>query len=341
MDSDSIIQYSVLLLFLIIGGAWFAGAEISLASVNRLRIKGYADDGDKRARRVMYIINNFDKALTTVLICNNVMLIGCASIATLLTTNLFGEQYVGYSTIITTVVVFLLCEMIPKCFGKDCSERVALSTAPLLYWVIKIMTPITFLFTQLSKLISKIFANKQTEPTVTEEELYDIIETIVEEGALEEEKGELVQSALEFSERTVKDILTPWQNVVKVTPETDNAEILDIVLRNRHSRLPVVDSGDNAVGILHVRRFLKEYLKGPSKPKLYRIMSPVHFVKDDIPIDDLLPDMSRNKTHLLVVSDSQGATLGIVTVEDILEELVGEIYDEEDAVHGTIAEVLQ
>ncbi len=335
MDDGSTIRYFILLFFLLLGGAYFAGTEISLAGVNRIRIMSYADDGNERAKRVLYILGNFDQALTTILIGNNLVHIGFAALLTYMVTRLWGTGAVAYSTIVSTVVVFLFAEMIPKYFAKTFNERFALTVAGSLIFLMKIMLPVSFLFTRITRLLSSPFTrHKVEEPTITEDELQEIVDTIAQEGVLDEEKSELVQSALEFAWQTTQDILIPWSDVLTVSTLMPEEEIIKTIKGNTPSRLPVLDINGNVIGVLQIRKYLKAYIKkqpGESL-RLRSIMDDVSFVRSDTPIDDLLPEMSKNKTHLSVVLDTEGKTLGILTVEDILEELVGEIYDEEDTV---------
>ena len=330
MDDGSPIGYLVAILAFIIGGAYFAATEIALASVNRIRMMSYADDGNRRAKRVLYILDHFDKALTTILIGNNIMHISCASMATLMATKLWGLSYVTLTTIVTTLAVFLLAEMIPKRFAKTNSERFSLAVAGSLMFFMKVLGPLAFVFSAISKFASKPFKkNQEEEPTVTEDELYDIIESIPEESGIDEEKAELMQSALEFSDTFVREVLTPWDRVVKLKLNMSGSEAMEVIKGDIHSRLPVIDDDGNPVGMVQIRKFLKARYKDASVC-VNDIMDDIHFVNDDIAIDDLLTAMSNDKTHFSVVLDKDGRTIGIVTIEDILEELVGEIYDEDD-----------
>lgn len=330
MDDGSPIGYIAAIILLILGGAFFAATETSLASVNRIRMMSYADDDNKRAKRVLYILDHFDKALTTILVGNNIMHISCASIATVMANRLWGVDAVTATTFVVTFVVFFAAEMVPKRIAKACSERIALGVAGPLLFLMRALAPVTFVFSKLSALAGKPFRHQEEEePTVSEDDLYDIIGSISDEGELDDEKSELVQSALEFSDTRVREALTPWSKVVTVSCEMSDKEILRVIEENVHSRLPVLDAEGNIIGMLQIRRYLKAHLADPAvRPG--DAMDDVHFVKEDMPIDDLLTDMSRNKTHFSVVLDAAGNTLGIITVEDILEELVGEIYDEDD-----------
>lgn len=330
----------ILFCLLILAGGYFAGAEISLASVNKIRIAGQADDGDKKSKRVQYILDNFNKALTTLLIGNNIAHIGCSAIATTMTYQLLQEHtnwpawIQTASTLLTTVVVFLFSEMVPKCFAKDCNEAFAKNIAGSLIFLMKVLTPVSFFFTLLGDLLSRPFLKRTTvQPTVTEEELHDIIETVVQEGEIDEDTGDLIQSALEFSDSKVREVFTPWKNVITVHNGMTPDEIVTAIKETSFTRLPVTDTDGKVIGTLNIRNYLRAYLKDGA-PDLQALITAPHFVQQGTPVDELLESMSRHRVHLAVVLTSKGDTLGIITMEDILEELVGEIYDEEDVKGG-------
>ena len=329
--------YYLLLVLLILGGGYFAATELAFASVSKMRLKNHADNGDVRARKAMYIVNHFDKALTTLLIGNNLMHIGCASLATLIATSLWGKQSLTSSTIGITIIVFLISEMLPKSFAKSHSESFVLSVAPSLRFFMRIFTPVSILFTGISRLASKLFIRKK-EPTVTEDELYDIIENIKEEGTLEPNKSKLIHSALEFNDITVQDVLTSRVDMVALDVDSTPEETLELIRTHKYSRLPVYEEHvDNIIGILQIRKYLKGYLKEKNETQLRPLLDEPHFIHKSIKIDNLLEEMSAGKLHMSVVTDDYGGTMGIITVEDILEELVGEIWDEDDDVSEALA----
>ena len=333
MDDGSPIRYLVYIFLFILGGAYFASAEMSLASVNRIRMMTYADGDDKRAKRVLFILNRFDQALATILIGSNLMQTCCAALATLLVTKLWGVGALAYSTVIVTVVLSFFGELIPKRYAKDCNERMALGVSASMLLLMRVMAPISFVFRKFNAIISKPFERATAEPTVTEDELYDIIESIVEEGELEREEGELAQNALDFSYTTAREVCTPWSRTVKLSVGMHSDQILQTIQDSIHSRFPVIGAGGNIVGVLQMRNYLKAYIIDRSVT-LSQVMDDARFVQGELPIDDLLAVMSNNQTHMAIVLDGEGNTLGIVTMEDILEELVGEIYDEDDTEGG-------
>jgi len=338
MDGDSWIQI-ILLVLLILGAAYCAASEIAYASINKIRVKNYADNGDKRAKTAMYISNNFDQALTTILIGNNLTHIGFASLATLISTQLWGIESVKYTTIVSTVVVFLISEMIPKSYAKTNSVKFALVVSGSLLALMKIFSPVASLFTFISRGLSKFFPEEQ-EPAITEEEFYDIIKTVQEEGVLDRGKQELVHSALDFDVITVGDIFTAREDIVALDIDSTKEEILDKIKTQKYSRLPVYKGNiDNIIGILQTRKFLKRYIIHDIFDVQSLLLEP-HFVSKKAPVDDLLKEMSSKKLHMSIVIDDCQKALGIVTVEDILEELVGEIWDEDDVVNEECIKLL-
>ncbi len=338
---DSPAMYLIAILVLLLLAGYFAGTEIALASVNRIRVANRAENGDRKAGRILYVLDHFDKALTTLLIGNNVTHAGVATLATVFTYSLFDsieampDYAVTVSTVISTVVVFYLGEMVPKAFAKACNEKFARFACGPLIFLMKVLTPVSLFFSAISKLASAPFKKKAGEtPTVTEDELYDIIETYVEENDIDKETEELVQNAIEFSESTVKDVMTPWFDVVKVAEDAPADEVVALIRGCTFSRLPVVDEGGKVIGTLSMRTYLKRYLKDPAVSVKEVMASPV-FIEDSTPVDDLLATLSAERTHIAYVR-AEDSILGIITVEDILEELVGEIYDEEELIGGEV-----
>lgn len=313
---------------LLIGAAYSATAESAFSAMNKIRIKSYADDGDKRAKNAMYISNNFDRALTTLLIGNNITHIACASIATLVATNIWGGGAITWSTLVTTAIVFLFSEMLPKAFANEHSDAAALACSGSLRFFMKILKPVALFFTAISNVFKKIFKTNE-EPSVTEEELYDIIDTIEAEGVIDEEQSDLLQSALDFDDTTVADVMTMRDDINFIDIHAPMEEILEKIKQTKYSRLPVCDrTVDKILGIMQVRVFLKNYIKSP-KVNIRELLIAPFYVKKDRKIDDLLGEMSRRKSYMAIVRD-KNHTAGLVTIEDFLEELVGEIWDEDD-----------
>ncbi len=343
MGSDSIPLW-IIFFVCVVGGAYFAATESSFSAVNRIKIKALADDGNKRAQGVMHILNKFDKALTTLLLGNNVTKIAGAAVFTILATDIFRERFnksdefldsFAFSmicSIMSTVIIFLFSEMIPKSFANDRSESVSLFFQGSLRFLMKILKPFSAFFGLISDFASKIFSKKEVEPSITEDELTEIIETAEEEGIVDEEQGDMLKSALEFAKTTVGDIMTMEKDIDFIRVNATPAEILDVIRDTNHSRLPVkAENSERVVGILRTRTYLIEHRKNPNL-RLRSVMKPPYLVRKDAKIDDLLTDMRQHKLQVAMVLDDHKKVIGLVTIEDILEELVGEIFDEEDVV---------
>ncbi len=338
MDDGSRLPWiiAVLLLFC---AAFFAVTETAFASCSKSRIRAAADRGDGRAKTALLILDDFDKAISTLLICTNIVHIATASIVTVAVTKLWGLSAVSVSTIVTTVVVFFAGEMLPKSVAKKYSEPLALATGPILRFLMKVFAPLSALLTWIGQSAAKLTA-EENPVSVTEDELYDIIEDMTEEGSLNEEQGELISSALQFGEVTVESVLTPRVDLVAVDISSSLEDILAVIKETNHSRLPVYQGSiDNIIGVLQIRKFIKAYLRLGKNLDIKPLMDEVFFIHQSTNIDELLPVMSKRKLNMAVVTDNYGGTLGIVTVEDILEELVGEIWDEDDVVEESYVEL--
>ena len=329
MDDGS--QWTWLIVLLLLFAAmFFAITETAFASVSRVRLKTDAERGDRRAERALFVTEHFDRAITTLLICTNIVHIATASIVTVYVTKRWGVSAVSVSTLVTTLVVFFFGEMLPKSIARKYSEPLSLATAGILSFLMMILRPAATLLTWIGKAAAKM-TKGDDEVAVTENDIYDIIEDMTEEGTINEEQSELISSALEFGDVTVESILTSRMDVAAIDINMPQEEILQFIKEQNHSRLPVYEGSiDNIIGILHIRKYIRYYIrKGEAfdiKPLLYDAC----FIHQSTKIDDLLTIMSRNKVNLAVVTDNYGGTLGIVTDEDILEELVGEIWDEDD-----------
>ena len=338
MDDGSRLPWiiAVLLLFC---AAFFAVAETAYASCPKSRLKAAAERGDARAKTALLILDDFDKAISTLLICTNIVHIATASIVTVAVTKLWGLSAVSISTIVTTIVVFFAGEMLPKSIAKKYSEPLALATGPVLRFLMKVFTPLSALLTWIGQSAAKLTPD-ETPVSFTEDELYDIIEDMTEEGSLDEQQGELISSALQFGEVTVESVLTPRVDLVAVDISSSLESILAVIKTTNHSRLPVYEGSiDNIIGVLQIRKFIKAYLRLGNNLDLRPLMDEVFFIHQSTNIDELLPVMSKRKLNMAVVTDNYGGTLGIVTVEDILEELVGEIWDEDDVVEESFVEL--
>lgn len=338
MDDGSRLPWIIAALLLVCA-AFFAVMETSMASASRSRIKASAERGDFRAKKTLYVLDNFDLAISTLLICTNIVHIAAASIVTLAVTRKWGVSAVSISTIITTVVVFFAGEMLPKSVAKKYSDTLALSCAPVLCFFMKLFAPLSKLLTWIGQAAAKLTPG-DSQISVTEDELYDIIEDMTEEGSLDEDQGDLISSALQFGDVTVESVLTPRVDIVAININSSHAELLSLIKSTNHSRLPVYEGSiDNIIGVLQIRKYIKAYLRLGENLDIKPMLDEVLFVHQSTNIDELLPILSRRKLNIAVVTDNYGGTLGIVTVEDILEELVGEIWDEDDVIEEPMVEI--
>ena len=329
MDDGSRLPW-IIAIVLLFCAAWFAAAETAFASVSRSRIKLRADRGEESAVKAQWILENFDRAITSLLICTNAVHIAAAALVTVAVTRRWGLSAVSASTLITTIAVFFAGEMLPKSIAKKYSERIALSCAPMLRFLMGLLKPFSALLTAVGRGAAKL-TRGDAELSVTEDELYDLIEDMTEEGTLDEEQGDLISSALQFGPRV---------DLSAIDIGDSYEEILSQIKSQNHSRLPVYEGSiDNVIGILQIRTFIKAYLRLGAQMDLRELLDEPLFIHQSTNIDELLPIMSRHKQNIAVVTDNYGGTLGIVTVEDILEELVGEIWDEDDVVEETVVEL--
>ena len=318
-----------IIVILLILSALFSASETALSSVNKVRLRSYADDGSKRAKMAIKLTDNFDKTLTTILIGNNVVNLASTTVATVMITVRFGAKYVAASTAVMTVLVIIFGEIIPKNIANEFSEKVSMFIAYPLYGLLVVLTPLVWLLIKLKNLVIKLCGGSDDSPTMTEEELKYIIDEIEDEGVLDENESDLVKSALEFSDITISEILIPRVNISAVEIDQTPEEIKDAFITSHFSRLPVYEKTiDSIVGIIHEKNFFDMYLNG--RRDIREIIQKPLYIFELTTISDIMQQMQREKTHMAVVVDQYGGTQGIVTMEDIIEELVGEIYDETD-----------
>ncbi len=323
---------SIVIVVLVLLSAFFSATETAFSFVNKIRLQQSVDSGNKKAKTALYVTEHFDNALTTILICNNVVNLSCSSIATVLCLNLFGDMGSAIATGATTLLVLTFGEVIPKCLAKEHCDGFALKTAGILRTLMFVLTPFVFIFIKLKALAIKIAGGTQNSPSVTENELKYIVESIEEEGVLEESESEMVRSALDFDDKTAEEIVTPRVDITFINVDDSQEKIKDIIIENRYSRIPVYEGTvDHIVGILHTRDYLESLADGKA-PQLRDIMQPPYFVFRTQQLSKILNAFKRTKIHLAIVTDEYGGTLGIVTMEDLLEEIVGDIWDEDEEI---------
>lgn len=320
----------LVLVVLVLLSAFFSASETAISTVNRIRMRNYADEGNKKAQKVIHMADNYDKTLSTILVGNNIVNIAFASLSTMLFTNLFGVSGVGIATLVSTVVVLIFGEILPKSMAKEFSDSFALTVAYPLYWIMLVLTPVVYIFIGIKKGVMRVFKPQKKQVSVTEQELKYIIEEIEDEGVLEKQESELVRSALDFDEITAEEILTPRVDVVSVEAGASIETIKNLFVEEHYSRIPVYeDSIDNIIGVLYSKDFFTAYIKG-GEFAVREMLQSVIFIPPKKKISELFSELQKSKSHLAVVTDQYGGNMGIVTLEDILEELVGEIWDEYD-----------
>ncbi len=330
-DIGKIVLVVVMMMF----SALFSSTETAYSSVNKLRLKNYEAQGNKKASKALRLANRFDDVLTAVLIGNNIVNIAMSSVSTLIFVELFGDSGAGISTAVTTVLVLIFGEVLPKSYAKRNAEKLALLFASPLSALVIVLKPFVWILNKMSSMFKGGEA-----PTVTEDELKYMIDEIEEEGIIEEQESELVKSALDFDETTVNEILIPRVKVIGVEI-TDTVEtIKEVFSEEMYSRLPVFEKSlDNIIGIITNKAFFKMLVEG--KSDIHEIIQEVPHIADTNLISEAMKFMQKAKVHLAVVTDQYGGTKGIVTLEDIIEELVGEIYDDDDEIITNIVRIAE
>lgn len=333
MDSDSIIMLFVMILLTALSG-FFSATETAFSSFNRIRMKSLASAGNKRASLVLKLDDKYDKLITTTLIGNNIVNITLTTISTLffmrILKNISADLVATISTVVITVIVLVFGEISPKTLAKDHADGYVLSVCSIMNGLLILFIPFTTLFAGLKKLLCKIFKSSSVSVT-TEDDLITMVEEAEQEGGLNEDESELIRSAIEFSDRTAGEILTPRIEVVAVKEDADPREIMMVFFDTGYSRLPVIgDSPDDIKGVLHEKDFFFAYNSG--KQNLQSFYQKPLFVSKHHKVDDLLRDLQSEKCHMAFVIDEFGGLLGIVTMEDIIEELIGDVWDEHDEI---------
>ena len=335
MDADS--RLSVLAIFILLAlAALFAVSETAFASASQSKLKVSADRGDDRAVRATAILDDFESAITTLLICTNIVHLSIATVVTVMVTRWWGLSFVSVSTIVTTLVVFFVGEMLPKSIAKKNPEKYALKTAGLLQIMMKIFAPLAKLLTVVGTKTASFIA-KEAEISVTEDELKDMFEDLADEGVLDEEQEDMMSSLIDFTDTRTGRILTPRKDVVGIDINMTDQEVFDLVSTFTHSRVVVYDGEiENVKGILRIREYFKQYLRTGVIPSIRELMVEPYWVSSRTMLDELIEEMSQARQNIALVKGVNGKFLGLVSIEDILEELVGDIYDESDREGGQV-----
>lgn len=337
MDAPDPRLYAVLL-FLLLLSAFFSASETALSSVNTLRLRARSESGDKRAAGVLRQLDDFDGMLSAILIGNNVVNLTASSLATILATALLGPVYGPLvATVVLTLLVLIFGEIMPKSFAKENPEAISIAVRAPLQAVRIVLSPLVWLFVQMRKPFRR--KKDAAAPSVTEDELKTFIDTVEEQGVLSEQETDIIQSAIEFDNITVQEILVPRVDIIAIEADAPTEEILHTFLTSSHSRLPVCDGGlDHIIGMLHSRDVLVCQARHEqiNARTLCRAVPVVYWQKH---INELLAEFRRENQQMAIVTDEYGGTLGLVTMEDILEELVGEIFDETDKVKTLLKKI--
>ena len=329
MDSGLIIKI-IEIVVLVMLSAYFSATETAFTSVNKIKLKNMAAEGDKKAALVLELESKYDKLLTTILVGNNIVNIAMTAIATLLFVDLLGDYGATVSTIVITVVVLIFGEISPKNIAKEKPETFSMFSAPIIKVLMTLLTPINFLFTQWKKMLTKMF-KLGGDHTITEDELLTIVEEAETGGSIDNEQSELIQNAIEFNDLEAWDVLTPRIDMKAIEVKTSKEELAELFKETGFSRFPVYEEEiDHIIGVVNQKDF-HNYVVGSNK-SVTDYIKPVVFVPGGIKASALLKKMQQMKTHIAIVVDEYGGTEGLITMEDIIEELVGEIYDEHDAV---------
>ena len=327
---DQYIGYIIAILACVICSAYFSATETAFSSFNKTRLKTLQEKGSKRASLVLKLSENYDKLLSTILIGNNIVNILAASLGTVMFVKMYGDVGATISTVVITIVVLIFGEISPKSIAKDFPEKFAMFSAPFLQFLIWILLPLNFLFTMWKKFLSLFFKHNQDDK-MSQDELLMLVDEVQEEGTIDDSEGNLLRNAIEFSELRAEDILTHRVDLESLSIDSTKEEISDLFETSKFSRLLVYSEDiDNIVGVLHIKDF---YTKdGITSKSIEEIMTAPIFIHKTEKVSSLLKRLQAEKSHIAVVLDEFGGTLGIVTMEDILEELVGEIWDEHDDV---------
>lgn len=325
----------LLIVGLIALSAFFSGSEISYTSANRLRLKSAADTGSLVDRIAFQLYETYDSALIAILVGNNLVNIAASSVATVIAISLLGDDGAWVATVIMTVLILTFGEIIPKIVAVQVADRFARWVALPLRALTIVLYPLTWVLTKVLGGADRLWKGRMPEgPSVTEDDLESILDTVEDEGVIDEDRCDLLQSALDFDDVLAYEIITPRVDMTAIDIADSREEILDVALNSPYSRIPVYeDTVDNVIGILHLNHLFKE-LADDRVFDVRELMLPVTFVHKTMPLPDVLKTMRKNKCHMVIVTDEYGGTMGLLTMEDVLEQLVGDIWDESDEVEA-------
>lgn len=334
---DSISSILILVL-LITMSAYFSATETAYSSLNKIKLKSIANKGNKKAKLALELSEKYDSVISTILIGNNIVNIATASLATVLFTKLLGSSGVTVSTIVMTILILIFGEISPKSIAKDIPESFAIVSAPLLNAFCIILKPVNNLFCLWKKVISKVF-KIQKHSGITEDEILTIAEEAENEGGINPQQLEIIKSAIELNEQEVIEAFTPRVDMIAVKDSCSKEELLNLFIESGFSRIPVYhDNIDNVIGIINEKDLINIVVNNNNE-EISSIIKPLNVIQPHMKLSHLLKVLQNNKSHMALIADEYGGTMGIITLEDILEELVGEIWDEHDKVVNDIEKI--
>ena len=324
------LTYAVIMAVMVLFSAYFSATETAFSSLNRTRLKTLAEKGSRKAVLACKLSEQYDKLISTILIGNNIVNIATASLGTVLFVQLCGDIGPTVSTVVVTVVVLIFGEISPKSIAKDCPERFAMFSAPFLSVLIWILTPLNEVFSAWKRLLSHLL-RAEADTKMSQEELLMLVEEVQQDGSIDKDEGELLRNAIEFTEQEAGDILTHRVDLAAAPADVSKDQLAQLFSQSKFSRILVYENSiDNIVGVIHLKDFYTG--SGITEQEIAKIIAPVVYVLESEKISSIMRLLQKGKTHVAVVLDEYGGTCGIVTMEDILEERVGEIWDEHDEV---------
>lgn len=332
MDTTGVIQLLILLVLLILSG-FFSSAETALTCANKVRIRSLADEGNKRALRVQIILESYSKVLSTILIGNNIVNIGASSLATTLTIRLFGNRFVGICTGILTFLVLIFGEIVPKTWAGSHADRIALAYSGIIHILMTLLTPVIWIVDNIAQGIIRLFhlGAKPGEGNITQEELRTYVDVSHEEGVIESGERKFIHNVFDFSDSTAAEIMIPRINMTSLSSDSTYEEIFTQFKKTMYTRIPVYedDNPDNIIGFVHMKDFI--LTKDSPRFKVNKILRNVYYTYERKKTSDLFVELREKATNIAIVLDEYGSAVGMITMEDLLEEIVGEIRDEYDA----------
>ncbi len=329
MDIPSIVMVASLVVLLVLS-AFFSATETAFSCVNKIRLRAWAENGDKRAKRCLDLAEDYDRLLITILIGNNIVNIASTTVATVFFSGLLGDPGPAVSTVVMTLLVLTFGEITPKSMAKERSQGFAIFATPIVRFLVRVLTPLAFVFAQMKQLVARLFKAPSDEG-ITDEELAAMVTQAEDEGGLDSHESQLIRAAIEFDDLEVGEILTPRVDIEAVSDDVTPDELAARFAETGYSRLPVYhDTIDSIVGVIHEKDFYAARYHGMDD--IPALTKEVIFTSANTKISDLMRVLQSNQNHMAVIVDEYGGTEGIVTLEDILEELVGEIWDEHDEV---------